>query len=107
MSVAENYVREGHPTIKELIAEQGAVFSTRPPRTLGPMKSPTNISHYWAAKRSLLFLSFLASVHSCFAEPTKTVACADGRVYRDLRKVHGEEFCERLLPGFLVVKDGP
>ncbi len=53
---------------------------------------------------SLLFLA----VHPCFAEWTKTIECPAGRVYRDERKYAGrEEFCELLLPGSLVVKDGP
>ena len=33
MSVAEKYINEGHPTIEELIAEQGVVFP-RDPRDL-------------------------------------------------------------------------
>ena len=39
---------------------------------------------------------------------TKTVDCAAGRVYRDVRRDAGrEEFCQLLLPGSLEVKDGP
>lgn len=34
--------------------------------------------------------------------------CGPGRVYRDVRQEAGrEEYCERSLPGSLVVKDGP
>jgi hypothetical protein len=30
MSVVEKYIREGHPTIEELVAEQGVVFPRDP-----------------------------------------------------------------------------
>jgi hypothetical protein len=44
----------------------------------------------------------------CLAEWTKTIECPAGLVYRDEREYAGrEEFCELLLPGSLVVKDGP
>jgi hypothetical protein len=35
MSVAEKYIREGHPTIDELVAEQGVVFPGDPRDLLG------------------------------------------------------------------------
>ena len=35
MSLAEKYIREGHPTIDELIAEQRAVFPRDPKDLLG------------------------------------------------------------------------
>ena len=35
MPVAEKYVREGHPTVDELIAEQGVVFPRDPRDLLG------------------------------------------------------------------------
>jgi hypothetical protein len=39
---------------------------------------------------------------------TKDITCPAGTVYRDQRPYAGrEEFCERLLPGSLRVKDGP
>jgi hypothetical protein len=48
------------------------------------------------------------AVHPCWAEWKKTIECPYGRVYRDERIYAGrEEFCELLLPGSLVVKDGP
>ena len=56
----------------------------------------------------LLLCLLFPAAHSCFAEWTKTIECPAGRVYRDERKYAGrEEFCELLLPGSLVVKDGP
>ena len=58
--------------------------------------------------RALFLCLFLATVHACFGEWTRTIDCPPGRVYRDLRKDAGrEEFCEHALPGSLVVKDGP
>jgi len=51
---------------------------------------------------------YVASVSVCFGEWAKTVDCPPGRVYKDLRPNAGrEEFCELVLPGHLVVKDGP
>jgi len=35
MSVAEKYIREGHPTIDELVAEQGVIFPRDPHELLG------------------------------------------------------------------------
>ena len=35
MSVVEKYVRQGHPTIDELMAEQGVVFPRDPGDLLG------------------------------------------------------------------------
>lgn len=35
MSAAEKYVREGHPAIEELAAEQGVVFPRDPRELLG------------------------------------------------------------------------
>ena len=58
--------------------------------------------------RSLLVVLLVASVSPCFGEWTRTIHCPAGRVYRDARVDAGrEEFCELVLPGFLVVKDGP
>lgn len=57
----------------------------------------------------ILLLCLLSpAVHPCLAEWKKTIDCPADRVYRDERKYAGrEEFCEQLLPGSLVVKDGP
>src|SRR4051812_8840915 len=50
----------------------------------------------------LLFLS------PCVAQSTKTIDCPAGTVYRDIGRDAGrEEFCERLLPGFIMVQHGP
>src|SRR5579875_2920577 len=50
---------------------------------------------------------FLCSPDICFAHSAQEIACGDSRVYRDVRKdAGGEQFCELLLPGSLVVKDG-
>jgi hypothetical protein len=35
MSIAEKYIKEGHPTVDELIAEQGAVFPRDPQDLIG------------------------------------------------------------------------
>ncbi len=35
MSVAEKYSRQGHPTIDELVAEQGVIFPREPRELLG------------------------------------------------------------------------
>jgi hypothetical protein len=35
MSVAEKYIKEGHPTVDELIADQGVVFPRDPQDLLG------------------------------------------------------------------------
>jgi hypothetical protein len=35
MSVAEKYIREGHPTVAELVVEQGVVFPRDPNELLG------------------------------------------------------------------------
>jgi hypothetical protein len=44
----------------------------------------------------------------CRAQWTKDIECPRGTVYRDIREDAGrQEFCERLLPGSLKVKDGP
>ena len=58
--------------------------------------------------RYLLLVLLVSSVAPCFGEWTKTIRCAAGRIYRDVRKDAGrEEFCDLVLPGSLVVKDGP
>ncbi len=50
----------------------------------------------------------LALAQPCFAEWTRSVDCAAGRVYRDVRIDAGrDEFCELHLPGSLWVRDGP
>jgi hypothetical protein len=35
MSVAEKYIRQGHPLIDELVAEQGVIFPRDPRELLG------------------------------------------------------------------------
>jgi len=51
---------------------------------------------------------FLSDPNTCHAQWTKDINCPLGTVYQDLRPDAGrEEFCERLLPGSLKVKDGP
>ncbi len=63
-----------------------------------------------SASPVILSLAFLciATPHSCTAQWTKDIECPPGTIYRDLRPYAGrEEFCERLLPGSLKVKDGP
>ena len=51
---------------------------------------------------------FLSDPNTCHAQWTKDINCPAGTVYRDLRPDAGrQEFCERLLPGSLKVKDGP
>jgi hypothetical protein len=51
---------------------------------------------------------FLFAPDTCRAQWTKDIDCPADTVYRDLRPNAGrEEFCERLLPGSLKVKDGP
>ena len=50
----------------------------------------------------------LCSADICLADSTQTIVCPPGRVHCDTRKdAGGQEFCELLLPGSLVVKDGP
>jgi hypothetical protein len=60
---------------------------------------------------SLVFsavILLLSNPCSCRAQWTKDITCPIGTVYRDLRPDAGrQEFCERLLPGSLRVKDGP
>jgi hypothetical protein len=51
---------------------------------------------------------FLFAPDTCLAQWTKDIDCPAGAVYRDLRPdAAREEFCERLLPGSLKLKDGP
>ena len=51
---------------------------------------------------------FLSAPDTCLAQWTKDINCPAGTFYRDLRPYAGrDEFCERLLPGLLKVKDGP
>ncbi len=57
---------------------------------------------------ALLIIVFIASSSRCLGEWTKTINCSSAQVYRDVQQDAGrEEFCERSLPGSLVVKDGP
>ena len=50
----------------------------------------------------------ISTPHSCYAQWTKDIECPPGAEYRDIREDAGrQEFCERLLPGSLRVKDGP
>lgn len=50
MPSAEKYIREGHPTIEELIAEQGATFP-RDPRDL--------LGDFWPEEESMMISSAL------------------------------------------------
>jgi hypothetical protein len=51
---------------------------------------------------------FLSNPDTSHAQWVKDINCPAGTVYRDLRPDAGrQEFCERLLPGALKVKDGP
>jgi hypothetical protein len=51
---------------------------------------------------------YLWNPGTCQAQWTKDIDCPAGTVYQDLRPYAGrQEFCERLLPGSLKVKDGP
>jgi hypothetical protein len=65
----------------------------------------------WRGAFSLGFsavILLLSNPCSCRAQWTKDITCPTGTVYRDLRPDAGrQEFCERLLPGSLRVKDGP
>jgi len=64
--------------------------------------------------RPLIFFLVLVGVlipafggRAC-AEWTKDITCPTGTAYRDVREYAGrQEFCERLLPGSLRVKQGP
>lgn len=63
-----------------------------------------------SASSLILCVGFLCigTPHSCTAQWTKDIVCPPGTTYRDLRPDAGRrEFCERLLPGSLKVKDGP
>ena len=63
-----------------------------------------------SASSIILCVGFLCigTPHSCTAQWTKDIVCPPGTTYRDLRPDAGRrEFCERLLPGSLKVKDGP
>ncbi len=51
-SVVQKYVREGHPSIEELVAEQGTVFPADPREVLGD---------FWPEEESIE--SFLAALH--------------------------------------------
>ena len=54
-----------------------------------------------------VLVSFIFNPDVCRAQWAKDFDCPAGTVYRDLRPNAGrEEFCERLLPGSLRVKDG-
>jgi hypothetical protein len=52
MSLAEKYTREGHPTVDELIADQGVVFPRDPNELLGD---------FWPQEESIN--DFLAALH--------------------------------------------
>jgi hypothetical protein len=57
---------------------------------------------------ALLIVVFIVGSSHHLGEWPKTINCSSGQVYRDVRQDAGrEEFCERLMPGSLVVKDGP
>jgi len=51
-SVTEKYAREGHPSIEELVAEQGTVFPADPRELLGD---------FWPEEESIE--DFLAALH--------------------------------------------
>ena len=52
MSLAEKYVRQGHPTVDELIAEQGVEFPRDPHDLLGGFWPPEeSIDDFIAALR--------------------------------------------------------
>ena len=58
--------------------------------------------------RLLVIANLLCSANICFGDWPRTIDCPVGRVHRDTREyAGGEEFCELLRPGSLVVKDGP
>jgi hypothetical protein len=52
MSLAETYTREGHPTVDELIADQGVAFPRDPNELLGD---------FWPEEESIN--DFLAALH--------------------------------------------
>ncbi|MBV8898039.1 MAG: hypothetical protein JO051_16110 [Acidobacteriaceae bacterium] len=59
-------------------------------------------------RRLIATAILLCSAGICFGDWPRTIACSVGRVHRDTREyAGGEEFCELLRPGSLVVKDGP
>jgi len=99
------------------VAPKREVSVSKPGRTFGQGASPGKPTcHALYASASarrhyapiLLFCLLFPAARSCLAEWTKTIDCPAGRVYQDERKYAGrEEFCELLLPGSLVVKDGP
>jgi hypothetical protein len=73
-------------------------------------KQPPRPNMRRSAPSVILSLGFLCigTPHSCTAQWTKDIECPPGSIYRDLRPDAGrQEFCERLLPGSLRVKDGP
>jgi hypothetical protein len=52
MSLAEKYTREGHPTVDELIADQGVVFPRDPNELLGDFwPQEESINDFLAALR--------------------------------------------------------
>ena len=52
MSAANKYINEGHPTIEELIAEQGVVFPRDPRDLLGdPWPGDESIDDFLSALR--------------------------------------------------------
>ncbi len=51
-SLAEKYVREGHPSVEELVAEQGTVFPKDPRELLGD---------FWPEEESIE--DFLSALH--------------------------------------------
>ncbi len=52
MSLAQKYIREGHPSIEELLAEQGLAFPRDPHELLG---------NFWPEEESID--DFLAAMH--------------------------------------------
>jgi hypothetical protein len=57
----------------------------------------------------LVSVLICADYSLCLAQGTKLVQCPTDRVYRDNRVDGGggQVYCEHVLPGSLVVKDGP
>jgi hypothetical protein len=64
--------------------------------------------HHVFLSISLFLFVLLYGPRPCHAQWTKDVDCAAGTIYEDVRIDAGrQEFCERLQPGALKVKDGP
>jgi hypothetical protein len=61
----------------------------------------------WFARSAIALLAAL-SASLCHGQWTKTIDCAEGRDYRDIRQDAGRDgYCILNLPGSLWVRDGP